>query len=62
MIVGCGIDVDRIEACHRVSKNNKSVIVKCTRRKDCQKVWNKKKGIKEPELWFTWARKNIYRQ
>ena len=41
--LGCSIDSDRIEACHRVSKNNNTVIVKFTRRKDCQKVWNKKK-------------------
>ena len=36
--LGCSIDTDRTEACHRVSKNNSMVIVKFTRRKDCQKV------------------------
>ena len=63
--LGCSIDSDRIEACHRVSKNNNTVIVKFTRRKDCQKVWNKKKGIKKSqngELWFTWIGKNIHQQ
>ena len=42
--LGCSIDADRIEACHRVSKKNNTVVVKFTRRKDCQKVWNKKKN------------------
>ena len=62
--LGCSIDTDWIEVCHRVSKNNNTVIVKFTRRKDCQKVWNKK-GIKEPQnggLWFTWTKKNIHQQ
>ena len=60
--LGCSIDADYIEACHWVSKNNKMVIVKFTRRKDCQKFCNKKR-IKEPqngEMCFTWAKKNIY--
>ena len=34
----CSIDADRIEAYHRVSKNNKTVNVMFTRCKDCQKV------------------------
>ena len=42
--LGCSIDTDRIEACHRVSKKNNTVVMKFTRRKDCQKVWNKKKN------------------
>ena len=36
--LGCSIDADRIEACHWVSKNNKTVTVNFTSRKDCQKV------------------------
>ena len=36
--LGCSIDTDRTEACHRVSKNTKTVIAKFTRLKDCQKV------------------------
>ena len=32
--LGCSIDSDWIETCHRVSKNNSTVIVKLTRRKD----------------------------
>ena len=48
--LGCNINSDRIEACHRVSKNNNTVIVKFTRRKDCQKVWNKKKELKNHKL------------
>ena len=48
--VGCSIDTDGIEICYWVSKNNNTVIVKFTRRKDCQKVWNKKKELKNHKL------------
>ena len=48
--VGCNIDVDSIEACHRVSGNNNIVIVKFVRRKDRQKVWNKKKKLKNCKM------------
>ena len=48
--LGCSTDSDWIEACHRVSKNNNTVIVKLTRRKDCQKVWNKEKELKNHKL------------
>lgn len=43
--LGCSVAADRIEACHRVSKNNKTVIVKFNRRKSCQRFWNKKKKL-----------------
>ena len=48
--LGCSIDNDWIETCHWVSKNNKTVIFKFTRRKDCQKVWNKKKELKNHKM------------
>ena len=48
--LGCSIDSDQTEACHQVSKNNNMVIVKFTRRKDCQKVWNKKKKLKNHKM------------
>ena len=48
--VGCSIDTDRIEACHRASENNNTVIVKFTRRKVCQKIWNKKKELKNHKM------------
>ena len=41
--LGCSIDAEGIEACHWVSQNYKTVIVKFSRRKDWQKDWNKKK-------------------
>ena len=41
--LGSSIDADRTEACHRASKNNKTVTVAFIRRKDCQKNWNKSK-------------------
>ena len=50
--LGCSIDTDRVEAYHRVSKNNNTVIVKFTRRKDCQKVWNKKKELRNLEVYL----------
>ena len=41
--IGCSINSDWIEACHQVSKNNNTVTVNFTRRKDCQRVCNKNK-------------------
>ena len=32
----CNIPTERIEACHRISKKNPTVIVKFSRRKECQ--------------------------
>ena len=48
--LGCSIGTDQIEACHLVNKNNSTVIVKFTRCKDCQKVWNKKKELKNQKM------------
>ena len=45
--LGCDISPDHIEACHRVGKTNDTVIVKFFRRKDCQHIWNVKKGLKK---------------
>ena len=44
--LGGSIDTERVEASHTVSKNNNTVIAKFTRRKDCQKVWNKNKELR----------------
>ena len=40
------IGEDRIEACHRLSKSDRT-IVKFSRRKDCQHLMRIKKGLKE---------------
>ena len=48
--ISYNIDTDRIEAYHRLSKNNNLAIVKFTRRKDCQEVWNKKKELKDCKM------------
>ena len=48
--LGCDISPDRIEACHRVGRTNDTVIVKFSRRKDCQHVWNVKKDLKKLTL------------
>ena len=48
--LGCDISPDRIEACHHVGRTNDTVIVKFSRRKDCQHVWNVKKDLKKLTL------------
>ena len=48
--LGCDISPDRIEACHRVGRTNDTVIVKFSRRKDCQHVWSVKKDLKKLNL------------
>ena len=45
--LGCDISPDRIEACHRVGRTNDTVIVKFSRRKDCQHIWSVKKDLKK---------------
>ena len=42
---GCDVSPDRIEVCHR--KTNDTVIVKFSRRKDCQHVWSAKIDLKK---------------
>ena len=42
-IVGCNTDSSNIEVCHRITKRNDRVIVKFSRRKDCQQVLSVKK-------------------
>ena len=37
--IGCSIFSDHIESYHRISKKVNTVIVKFSRRKDCQQVW-----------------------
>ena len=40
--LGCNIPTERTEACHGISKKNPTVVVKFSRRKDCQQVWDVK--------------------
>ena len=44
--VGCNIDSTSIESYHRITKRNDRVIVKFSRRKDCQQVLSVKKIFK----------------
>ena len=44
--VGFDIKEDRIEACHRLTKSDR-IIVKFSRRKDCQNLMRIKKGLKD---------------
>ena len=48
--VGCPIEGNIIEACHRISKRNEKVIVKFSRRKDCQNVLDAKKELKKLDM------------
>ena len=45
--LGCDISPDRIAACHRVGGTTDTVIVKFSKRKDCQHVWRDKKDLKK---------------
>ena len=44
--VGCTIDPTFIDECHRLGKNNDSVIVKFTRRKNCKQILKVKKDLR----------------
>ena len=45
--LGCSISPDHIKACHHVGRTNDTVIVKFSRRKDCQHAWCFKKDLKK---------------
>ena len=45
--LACDISPDCIEACHRVGRTTDTVIVKFSKRKDCQHVWSVKKDLKK---------------
>ena len=54
--VGCPIEGNIIEACHRISKKNERIIVKFSRRKDYQNVLNakrKRKKVGHERTWFS---------
>ena len=48
--VGCPIEGNNIEACHQISKKNERIIVKFSRRKDCQNVLNAKKELRKLDM------------
>ena len=48
--LGCNIPTERIEACHRISKKNPTVIVKFSRRKGCQQVWDLKTDLRKIKM------------
>ena len=48
--VGCNIDSSNIEACHRITKKNDRVIVKFSRRKDCQRMLSVKKNLQKLKM------------
>ena len=48
--VGCKIDPDNIEGCHRLSKKSDNIIIKFSSRKDCQHVLRVKKDLRNLNL------------
>ena len=48
--LGCIIPTEHIEACHRITKKNPTVIVKFSRRKDCQQVWDVKRDLQRIKM------------
>ena len=48
--VGCKIDPDNIEDCHRLSKKSDNTIIKFSRRKDCQHVFRVKRDTRKLNL------------
>ena len=48
--IGCRISPDHIESCHCISKKGGTVVVKFSRRKDCQQVWQVKKDLQKLKM------------
>ena len=48
--LGCNIPTEHTEACHRTTKKNPTVIVKFSRRKDCQQVWDVKRDLQRIKM------------
>ena len=48
--MGCQIQKENVEACHRIHKNNDITIIKFTRRKDCQQILSVKRDLKNLEM------------
>ena len=48
--LGCSIPPNRTQACHRVSKNSATVIIRFSRRKDCQQVLPVKKDLRKTKM------------
>ena len=48
--IGYSISPDHIESCHHISKKIDTVIVKFSRRKDFQQVWQVKKDLQKLKL------------
>ena len=46
----CNIPTERIEACHRISKKNSTVIVKFSRRKDWQQILDVKRDLRKIKM------------
>ena len=44
--MGCRVQKENIEACHRMGKKNDRTIVKFSKRKDCQQILSVKKDLK----------------
>ena len=45
--IGCELSPRDLEACHRLRKNSHRVIVKFSRRKNCEQIMSVKKGFEK---------------
>ena len=48
--IGCEISSRDLEVCHRLRKNSDRVIVKLSRRKDCEEIRSVKKDLKKVKM------------
>ena len=48
--LGCNILTECIDAGHRISKKNPTIIVKFSQRKDCQQVWDAKRNLRKIKM------------
>ena len=48
--MGCNVISDNIEVCHRISRKSDQVIIKFSRRKDCQQALSVKKDLKNSNM------------
>ena len=48
--LGCSISPDHIKFCDRIRKKSDTIVVKVSRRKDCQQVWQVKKDLQKLKI------------
>ena len=48
--LGCNVPIEYIKACHRISKKSPITIVKPSRKKDCQQVWDIRRDLRKIKI------------